>query len=103
MAAKKLTPSTGTVLVKGVPKLPVNTPGRARAALARINQAKGLSPGQKRKVISEAYKALGIPKERRRLTVNGSGAIVHKPYNSTQHPRNPKGTPGGKGGKFRKK
>jgi hypothetical protein len=92
----KLVSSKGTVMVNGQPKFPTNTPGRARAALARINQGKGLTVGQKRKVIAAAYKRLGVPSAQRRIAVSSKGAIVHKPWTAAKHPR-------GQRGKFRRK
>ena len=68
----------GTVLVKGTPKLPTNTPGRARAALARINQATGLSPAQKVEVVRAAYARLGTPPAQRKVAVSSAGRITKK-------------------------
>lgn len=69
-----------TVRVKGKPKFPI-PPGskrHARSALARLKQAKGLSAGQKRKVVARAYKVLGTPPSKRRVRVTSSGRITKK-------------------------
>ncbi len=73
MAKPKVGPDSpaGTVKVGDEAKFPTNTKGRARAALARLNQGKGLSTAQKRKVVSSAYKRLGIPPDERNVKVGG--------------------------------
>ncbi len=69
---------SATVRVKGKEKFPIPDKKHARSALARINQAKGLSAGQKRKVVSRAYKVLGTPPSKRKVKVTGSGRISKK-------------------------
>jgi hypothetical protein len=69
---------SATVRVKGKAKFPIPTKAHARVALARLNQAKGLSASQKRKVVSRAYKKLGVPPSKRRVKVTASGRISKK-------------------------
>lgn len=76
MAAKRS--SKGSVKVGGKWKFPLNTKGRARNALARINQGKGLSVGQKRTVVAKAYRVLGVPKSKRRVKISSSGRVTKK-------------------------
>lgn len=59
-------------------RFPIGDKAHARVALARINQAKGLSAGQKRAVVSKAYKVLGTPASKRRVKVSSSGRITKK-------------------------
>lgn len=52
---------SATVVVRGKAKFPIPDKGHARAALARINQAKPpLTAAQKRKVEDRADRMLGI-------------------------------------------
>lgn len=67
-----------TVKTKGRARFPIGDKAHARAALARLNQAKGLTAGQKRKVVSRAYKVLGTPPSKRRVKVSAAGRIVKK-------------------------
>ena len=69
---------SATVKVKGKAKFPIPDKKHARVALARLNQAKGLSPSQKRKVVSKAYRVLGTPKSKRRVKVTSTGRISKK-------------------------
>jgi hypothetical protein len=69
---------SATVHVKGRPMFPIPDRSHARSALARLGQAKGLSAGQKRKVVSRAYKVLGIPPSKRKVKVTSSGRISRK-------------------------
>lgn len=69
---------SATVRVKGKAKFPIPDKAHARSALARLNQAKGLSAGQKRKVVSRAYKVLGTPPSKRRVKVSSTGRISRK-------------------------
>lgn len=51
--------ASATVVVNGKPKFPIPDAGHARAALARLNQAKPpLTPAQKAKVRARAAKFL---------------------------------------------
>jgi hypothetical protein len=51
---------SATVVVDGVPKFPIPDKAHARAALARLNQAKPpLTSEQKAKVRARAYRVLG--------------------------------------------
>jgi hypothetical protein len=51
---------SATVVVDGQPKFPIPDKAHARAALARLNQAKPpLTPAQKAKVRARAYRVLG--------------------------------------------
>lgn len=58
---------SATVVVNGEPKFPIPDKAHARAALARLNQAKPpLTAEQKAKVKAKAYRVLGIkPKDRK--------------------------------------
>ena len=57
-AARK---ASATVVVGGKPKFPIPDKGHARAALARLNQAKPpLSPAQKAAVVDRADAVLGV-------------------------------------------
>lgn len=52
--------ATATVVVGGRAKFPMPDKAHARAALARVNQAKPpLTPAQKSKVIGRAHRMLG--------------------------------------------
>lgn len=52
--------ASATIVVNGQPKFPIPDKGHARAALARINQAKPpLTPAQKAKVRAKAHRVLG--------------------------------------------
>lgn len=52
--------ASATVVVNGQPKFPIPDKAHARAALARINQAKPpLTPSQKAKVRAKANRVLG--------------------------------------------
>lgn len=66
---------SATVRVKGKAKFPIPDKAHARNALARLNQAKGLTASQKRKVVSRAYKVLGTPPSKRRVKVTSSGRV----------------------------
>lgn len=51
---------SATIVVDGKPKFPIPDKAHARAALARLNQAKpALSPEQKARVRARAYRVLG--------------------------------------------
>jgi hypothetical protein len=67
-----------TIKTKGRARFPIGDKKHARAALARINQAKGLSASSKRKVIKRAYSVLGTPKSKRRVRVSASGRVTKK-------------------------
>lgn len=72
-AARK---ASATVVVGGKPKFPIPDKGHAKAALARLNQAKPpLSPAQKAKVEDRADRVLGIkqgsPADKRRDAKTG--------------------------------
>lgn len=67
-----------TVKTKGKARFPIGDKKHARAALARINQAKGLTASAKRKVISKAYSVLGTPKKDRKVGVSKSGRVKKK-------------------------
>lgn len=69
---------SATVKVKGKAKFPIPDKKHARNALARLNQAKGLSASQKRKVVKRAYRVLGTPKAKRRVKVSSSGRVSKK-------------------------
>jgi len=69
---------SATVKVKGKAKFPIPDKKHARNALARINQAKGLTASQKRKVVSRAYRKLGTPASKRKVRVTSSGRIAKK-------------------------
>lgn len=69
---------SATVRVKGKAKFPIPDKKHARNALARINQAKGLSASQKRKVVSRAYRKLGTPPSKRTVRVSSSGRITKR-------------------------
>jgi len=58
---------SATIVVNGEPKFPMPDKAHARAALARLNQAKPpLSPAQRAKVKARAYRILGTkPKDRK--------------------------------------
>jgi hypothetical protein len=57
--------ASATVVVKGKPKFPIPDKAHARAALARIDQAKPkLTPAQKAKVKAKAYRVLGKKKKK---------------------------------------
>lgn len=52
--------ASATIVVNGVPKFPIPDKAHARAALARLNQAKPpLTPSQKAKVRAKANRVLG--------------------------------------------
>jgi hypothetical protein len=56
--------ASATVVVNGQPKFPIPDKAHARAALARINQAKPpLTPAQKAKVRAKAHRVLGDNKK----------------------------------------
>lgn len=58
--AKSAALRKGTVVSGGERKFPVNNPGQARNAMARLNQAKpALTPAQKRTVARAVEKKLG--------------------------------------------
>jgi len=67
-----------TVKTKGRARFPIGDKAHARAALARINQAKGLSASQKRTVVSKAYRVLGTAPSKRKVKVSSSGRITKK-------------------------
>lgn len=55
---------SATVVVNGQPKFPIPDKAHARAALARIDQAKPpLTPSQKAKVRAKAHRVLGTTKK----------------------------------------
>lgn len=55
--------ASATVVVNGQPKFPIPDKAHARAALARIDQAKpSLTPSQKAKVRAKANRVLGKKK-----------------------------------------
>lgn len=58
----KPSPKNGVVKSGGELKFPVDTPGRARNAMARLDQAKPrLTPAEKRTVARAVEKELGHP------------------------------------------
>jgi len=58
--------ASATIVVKGKPKYPIPDKAHARAALARIDQAKPkLTPAQKAKVRAKAHRALGTKKKKK--------------------------------------
>jgi hypothetical protein len=67
-----------TVKTKGRARFPIGDKAHARAALARLGQAKGLSASQKRTIVSKAYKKLGTPPSKRRVKVSSSGRITKR-------------------------
>lgn len=69
---------TKTVVVGGKPKFPMPDKSHARLALRFVGSAKGMSPGQKRKVVSRAYKMLGTPTAKRRVKVTSAGRITRR-------------------------
>jgi hypothetical protein len=57
--------ASATIVVKGKPKFPIPDKAHARAALARIDQAKPkLTPAQKAKVRAKAHRVLGKKKKK---------------------------------------
>lgn len=68
----------GTVTVKGKQKFPMPDKKHARNALARLNQAKGLTASMKRKVVNRAYRILGTAKGKRNVSVTKAGRIKKK-------------------------
>jgi len=67
-----------TVRTKGRARFPIGDKRHARAALARLGQAKGLTASQKRTIVSKAYRKLGTPVSKRRVKVSSSGRISRK-------------------------
>ncbi len=59
---------SATIVVKGKPKFPIPDKAHARAALARLNQARPLlTPEQKARVKAKAYRMLGTkPADRKK-------------------------------------
>jgi len=59
--------ASATVVVKGKPKFPIPEKAHARAALARIDQARPpLTPLQKAKVRARAHRVLGTKKKKKK-------------------------------------
>ncbi len=59
--------ASATVVVKGKPKYPIPDKAHARAALARIDQAKpALSASQKAKVRAKAHRVLNTKKKKKK-------------------------------------
>lgn len=57
--------ASATVVVNGQAKFPIPDKAHAKAALARINQAKPpLTPAQKAKVRAKAHRVLGTDKKK---------------------------------------
>jgi hypothetical protein len=69
---------SATVKTKGRARFPIPDKAHARVALARVNQAKGLSAGQKRAIVSRAYRKLGTPPGQRRVKISSSGRVTKK-------------------------
>lgn len=81
---RKALPSKAFAVVKKVKgktveKFPIQDKAHARNALARVNQAKGLTTAEKKAVIRKAEKMLG---KKSTIKVSKSGRIVkRKPHN----------------------
>lgn len=50
-------------------RFPINNPAHARNALARLNQAKGLSDADREKIVRKAFRVLGWPDKEHPETV----------------------------------